>query len=161
MDVLGALIDGSAVSEALSPLVSLYRTWIEKTRVEIESLPGTRKETAEQLLRSAGIAADRIESGITVLKEDSDALDAFRVANRAVARALQQRLDIDQPHWRAFQLAFILLNIPGLADPDDANRETVDLLFFPTGGGKTEAYFGLAAIAIVLRRLRHPETRVV
>ena len=55
-----------------------------------------------------------------------------------------------------FQLAFVLLNLPGLADPRDPHRETVDLLFFPTGGGKTEAYLGLAAFAMVLRRLRHP-----
>ena len=157
MEVLGSIIDGSAASKALSPLVARYRNWIEEKRAEIVSLSGGRKATAEQLLRFASVAADRIESGITVLKEDPDLLDAFRVANRAVARALQQRLDIEKPRWRAFQLAFILLNIPGLADPDDANRETVDLLFFPTGGGKTEAYFGLAAIAIVLRRLRHPE----
>jgi hypothetical protein len=49
-----------------------------------------------------------------------------------------------------------LLNLPGLADPLDPNRATVDLLFFPTGGGKTEAYLGLAAFAMVLRRLHHP-----
>jgi hypothetical protein len=54
------------------------------------------------------------------------------------------------------QIAFLLLNLPGLADPRDPNRATVDLLFFPTGGGKTEAYLGLAAFAMVLRRLRHP-----
>ena len=63
-----------------------------------------------------------------------------------------------QPAWRAFQLAFILLSLPGIANPTDtqAGREVVDLLFFPTGGGKTEAYLGLAAFTIVLRRLRHP-----
>ena len=44
-----------------------------------------------------------------------------------------------------------------MVDPNDPNRETVDLLFFPTGGGKTEAYLGLAAFAMVLRRLRNPE----
>ena len=49
-----------------------------------------------------------------------------------------------EPHPRHF---------PGLADPHDVHRETVDLLFFPTGGGKTEAYLGLAGVAIVLRRL--------
>src|ERR1044072_2313445 len=43
-----------------------------------------------------------------------------------------------------------------MCDPADSHRETVDLLFFPTGGGKTEAYLGLSAIAMVLRRLRHP-----
>jgi hypothetical protein len=72
-----------------------------------------------------------------------------------VARALQKRLALTQPAWRAFQIAFILLNLPGLADPKDPHRETVDLLFFPTGGGKTEAYLGLAAFAMVMRRLRN------
>ena len=60
------------------------------------------------------------------------------------------------PAWRPFQLAFILMNLPGIADPTHGDREVVDLLFFPTGGGKTEAYLGLAAFTLVLRRLRNP-----
>jgi hypothetical protein len=156
MEALGALADGAAAESSLQPLVSQYRAWIEVQRKESVALKGTRRETAEELLRFAGIAAGRIERGIALLAKDADALDAFRVANRAVARALKKRLTIEKPRWRAFQLAFILLNLPGLADPRDPNRETVDLLFFPTGGGKTEAYLGLAAFAIVLRRLRHP-----
>ena len=48
------------------------------------------------------------------------------------------------------------MNLPGVADPGHADREVVDLLFFPTGGGKTEAYLGLAAFTLVLRRLRNP-----
>ena len=55
-----------------------------------------------------------------------------------------------------FNSHFLLLNLPGLADPADPEREVVDLLFFPTGGGKTEAYLGLAAFTMVLRRLRNP-----
>ncbi len=160
MDALGELPDGQAAEAALRPLVEQYRIWIESRREGISTHTGERRETAGELLRRAGIAADRIERGIAVLVEDADALDAFRVANRAVARALRQRLAeqfTDQPpRWRAFQLAFILLNVPGLADPLDPDRETVDLLFFPTGGGKTEAYLGLAAFAMVLRRLRNP-----
>ena len=160
MEALGTLADGQAAETALRPLVEEYRAWIEARRSEITSLKATRLETAEELLRFAGVAADRIERGIAVLAEDADALDAFRVANRAVARALRQRLPeqfTDQePRWRAFQLAFLLLNLPGIADPSDPNRETVDLLFFPTGGGKTEAYLGLAAFAMVMRRLRNP-----
>ncbi len=61
-----------------------------------------------------------------------------------------------QPKWRPFQLAFLLMNLKGIADPTHADREVVDLLFFPTGGGKTEAYLGLAAFTLVLRRLRNP-----
>ncbi len=155
MNVLGVLEGGPAVEKALAPLVERYRTWIEERRDETAQLAGTRRDTADQLLSSASFAADRIERGIAVLAEDPDVLDAFRVANRAVARALQKRLDVESPQWRAFQLAFVLLNLPGMADPSDPNRDTVDLLFFPTGGGKTEAYFGLAAFAMVLRRLRH------
>ena len=154
MDALGALSDGAAAAAALQPLVDQYRAWVAAQRKELSDLPEARRETADELLRLAAIAADRIERGIRVLADDGDALDAFRVANRAVARALRQRLAIETPKWRAFQLAFILLNLPGLADPTDPHRETVDLLFFPTGGGKTEAYLGLAGFAMVLRRLR-------
>ena len=96
-----------------------------------------------------------------LLAQDPDALDAFRVANRAVAAALSRRLAregvTEPPRWRAFQLAFLLLNLSGLAAPANPEREFVDLLFFPTGGGKTEAYLGLAAFAMVLRRLHNPE----
>jgi hypothetical protein len=159
MEALGALADGAAAEAALHPLVNEYRAWIEAQRLAATTLQGNRRETAEELLRLAGVAADRIAGGIALLVKDVDALDAFRVANRAVARALRKRLSIENPEWRAFQLAFILLNLSGLADPRDPNRATVDLLFFPTGGGKTEAYLGLAAFAMVLRRVRHPSEK--
>ncbi len=55
----------------------------------------------------------------------------------------------------SIQLAFILMNLKGIAEPTSDDRELVDLLFFPTGGGKTEAYLGLAAFTLVLRRLRN------
>jgi len=165
MEALGALADGAAAEAALRPLVASYRAWISDDenggRKGVAQLESTQRDTAEQLLRFAGVAADRIEHGIGVLVKDPAALDAFCVANRAVSRALRKRLSIETPRWRAFQLAFILLNLPGLADPNDPNRETVDLLFFPTGGGKTEAYLGLAAFAMVLRRLRNPGEKAV
>ena len=63
---------------------------------------------------------------------------------------------VKPPTWRPFQLAFLLMNLPAIADPLHGDREVVDLLFFPTGGGKTEAYLGLAAFTLVLRRLRNP-----
>ena len=156
MGALGALADGAAAETALRPLVAQYRDWIEKRGPIIAALQGSRRETAGELARLAAVAADRIAQGIALLARDAEALDAFRVANRSVARALRKRLDIEAPSWHAFQLAFLLLNLPGLADPRDPNRATVDLLFFPTGGGKTEAYLGLAAFAMVLRRLRNP-----
>lgn len=157
MDVLGELKDGAAVHQALDALVVQYRKWIKDQRESLQIPDGTRHDTAIELLRLAGVAAGRIERGIDILATNAEALDAFRVANRSVARALRQRLKLAEPKWRAFQLAFMLLNIAGLADPFDVNRDTVDLLFFPTGGGKTEAYLGLAAFAMILRRLRHQD----
>ena len=160
MEALGQLRDGRAATEALTPLVRQYRAWIESQREALRTLTGTRRETAQELAQRASTAAERMKAGINALAKDEDVLDAFRVANRAVAAALRKRdpkqFQDKPPEWRAFQLAFILLNLAGLADPNDPHRDAVDLLFFPTGGGKTEAYLGLAALAMVLRRLRHP-----
>jgi hypothetical protein len=59
--------------------------------------------------------------------------------------------------WRPFQIAFLLMNLPALANPEDSSREIVDLIWFPTGGGKTEAYLGCAAFSLFMRRLRNPD----
>jgi hypothetical protein len=151
---------------ALSALVASYRAWIttQETRSKDFNLNSDQKATAGDLLATAKTAADRIEEGIESLA-DPLCLEAFRIANRAMARSTRQRFgvqkgvapeDVEPPRWRAFQLAFILMNLKGLADPLHPSRQAVDLLFFPTGGGKTEAYLGLAAFTLVLRRLKNP-----
>ncbi|MGH2717877.1 MAG: hypothetical protein ACRDJU_04785, partial [Actinomycetota bacterium] len=125
MDALGALEPGGA-GPALQPLTASYRSWIAAQRATTGRLQGRRQETADQLLGLADAAARRIEDGITLLDDEADVLDAFRMANRCVARALRQRLHTERPTWRAFQLAFLLLNLPGLADPGDPERDMVD-----------------------------------
>lgn len=109
-----------------------------------------------------------------------EALAAFRFANQAMAlqrrhtqlaslredgmsyaeaTAKVEERGKEAASWRPFQLAFVLLNLPALTDPAHPERRadhtaTVDLLFFPTGGGKTEAYLGLTAFTFAIRRLQ-------
>ena len=115
-----------------------------------------------------------------MLRENEAALAAFRFANQAMylqrvhtlaaeARTRDDTLtlddaltSVDEPKnhsWRPFQLAFVLLNLPALADPThpdraDGGTALADLLWFPTGGGKTEAYLGLTAFVLAVRRLQ-------
>ncbi|MGE3312881.1 MAG: DISARM system helicase DrmA [Limisphaerales bacterium] len=166
MEALGSLADSTSAVASLSPLAVAYREWIalQEAGMDALDLPKAQRDTADDLVRSAKVAADRIEAGIAQLG-DPVILNAFKMANRAMARAARQRgaiqegvppTDVPSPQWRAFQLAFVLMNLQGIADPAHTERAIVDLLFFPTGGGKTEAYLGLAAFTLVLRRLRNP-----
>jgi hypothetical protein len=167
MEALGALADAADAAAKLAPLVMHYRDWIKAQNGKLHDLTPSQKKTADDLLAFAEHAAKRIEAGIAALA-DPDVLNAFRTANRAMAQAARQREAVqrqtspalvDPPRWRPFQLAFILMTLRGIVHPSHDDRETVDLLFFPTGGGKTEAYLGLAAFTLVLRRLRHPGIR--
>lgn len=163
MEELASLKDGADAQQFLGGMVVSYKEWIKKHSGSLGGLSQHRQETAAELLHRANLAADRIQSGIDLLA-DPHCLEAFRLANKAMAMQGRRRLALQLkkppeeivPAWRPFQLAFILMNLKGIAVADSDDRETVDLLFFPTGGGKTEAYLGLAAFTLVLRRLRHP-----
>lgn len=112
MDRLGNLPSAAEAEAALQPLVTAYREWVEDRRLELEGIDSDHAGTADELLRRAEFAAGRMERGVAALQRDEQALDAFRVANRAVAEALRRRnpdvFTEDGPRWHAFQLAFIL-----------------------------------------------------
>lgn len=160
MDALAALAreDGPALQAALTPLVTGYQQWADGQRAAATApdlaSASQRARTAATLIAAQDEARERIAAGIALLAEDAQVRLAFEIANRAVADATRARRPTDTtPAWRPFQLAFILLNLSGMADKCHPDRDMADLLFFPTGGGKTEAYLGLAAFTIALRRL--------
>ncbi len=141
-----------------------YGAWIQRLSDDAEALESEDlRRTAARHLAQCAETRSRMRDGVALLEEDSRALEAFRLMHDAM---LQQRartewlrsgsgeLELDEKHaWRPFQLAFILLCLRSTADPEHPDRETADLLWFPTGGGKTEAYLGLIAFAIFYRRL--------
>ncbi|MGF6763374.1 ribosomal protein L24E [Paraburkholderia sp. GAS33] len=162
--------------DALNLLTKDYAEWIVEQRKRIgEDVVGYDAQAGQALDRCQDIQT-RLQQGIDTLKCDEKSLAAFRFANRAMAiqrvrgqYALEVRrgrdVTVDQfeksknRSWRPFQLAFLLLSIPSLADPTHLDRVQpmeahADLLWFPTGGGKTEAYLGVAAFTMAIRRLQ-------
>lgn len=156
MDAL-ASADPGELESLLTPLSTQYGEWIDRQAAAPISSP-RRRETLEFLVQRARNVRSRMESGVTLLR-DPQVREAFQTANRVMATAARQRerqmgREAGNPAWHPFQLGFILMNMRGIAEPGHFDRELVDLLFFPTGGGKTEAYLGLSAFTLVLRRLR-------
>ena len=143
--------------EEISTFVEGYAAWVEEQREQMERLKGeAEQEAANRVLERMASALDRMRSCVVMLETDPVVLEAFRLANRAMRDQMRQRQDdITQRRWRPFQLAFLLTVMESAICEDDAFRDVLDLIWFPTGGGKTEAYLGLIAFLILWRRLQH------
>lgn len=152
MRALAELTTAAAVRTALGALPEAYGRWI--TRQQHVKIDSVDRETVDILLSNATEAKQRIADGIELLEKSEDARRAFSLANEAMARQARQRLELENPQWHLFQLAFVLLCLPSVHDDQHDHRGTVELIFFPTGGGKTEAYLGVIAFTLVLRRMR-------
>lgn len=160
----------------LTTLADSYEAWIQEKLVNDDKMSnaGFKAGIGDGVIRTCRKALARIREGIDLLKKDDIAFDAFCFMNRAMI--LQRNImnfskkhgagiecsfrDFVDPRnpdndfgWRPFQIAFILMNLNAIVDVSHVDREVVDLLYFPTGGGKTEAYLGLMAFVIANRRL--------
>lgn len=154
MDDLAKLTSSAQARKLVSPLEHEYENWILEQIKLIPKNVKRREETGKELVNKFKQALKRVKKGIEAL-EDEKVFIAFKLANEAMSIAAKKR-GLENPEWRPFQLAFLLMNIAGIIDPTHADRETVDLLYFPTGGGKTEAYLGVASFTLLYRRLVDP-----
>lgn len=149
-------------------LLDLYQEWI------------ANKKNSHSDLGACERFGDRIEEGIALLDENETARWCFERMNEAMnmqasrgklptrfARSGNEEamfsacteVALDN-NWRPFQLAFILANLAPTCDGAHKMRDTVDVVWMPTGGGKTEAYLGLAAFTILWERLRQGQAGV-
>lgn len=175
-----AEMDRAELVRSLKLMTGDYSAWIKEQAKRIGKDVNGHDQAAKTALEKCELINQRLEEGIASLADEANgnALEAFRFANRAMAKqrvqsiyALERRRgnkDVSleklwsNPQnysWRSFQLAFVLLSIPALANPEHKDRTDpaeafADLLWFPTGGGKTEAYLGVAAFTMAIRRFQ-------
>lgn len=183
MAPLAGLVQDDDGWNALQEVVDLYAAWIDQKRVEAVRLDDRYRDAAERHIDLCCRCLDRVRDGLEFLSSDPIAATAFRFANEAIliqqlrstrgARTVEIKdgnVVFDRPSaeinvlagalgrgkWRPFQIAFLLMSLRSSVVGEDPDRETVDLIWFPTGGGKTEAYFGVAAFSAIYRRLVDP-----
>lgn len=160
-------------------LISAYDCWIDE--LDSENLPERYSAAKVRVINRLKIASQRMQKGIALLRRSEDAFTAFRLANKAMLMQMihtsksyagqskgrnwgyvkpeYDNEDIRKNYkWRPFQLAFQLLVLESMIPDPDTNKFSdshadVDLLWFPTGGGKTEAYLAIAAWEMIYRRL--------
>jgi len=141
------------IYDTLIKLIELYSDWIaENESVEIED---KYESIADKLIDDEHFALIRMKRGLELVKGNELVYNAFCFANKTIA--LQNKWgkgNSSEFKWRPFQIGFFLMNLEDIFNENSTKRDVLDLLWIPTGGGKTEAYLGIMAFTIALRRLK-------
>jgi len=163
---LAHLAESEATAEIFKELdqfVEKYSVWVRAQNTQINELEPDERAAANRITNRMETALERMRRGVALLRSNHLAAESFKLANQAMLDQMRQadhvrgkRRDDNDYRWRPFQLAFLLAVMESAIHEDDDYREIVDLIWFPTGGGKTEAYLGLIAFLIVWRRLTNP-----
>jgi hypothetical protein len=166
---------------ACNGLCNAYESWVNTKETEIDSATaGIRtnnnkiinkvREIAKRNISLCREVIRRMRNGIATLLDNADdkPMKAFKLANLAMDMQAKRDPSKPSPSWRPFQLAFMLMSVNSLTKPthrlnpqeaesntNPRERDLMDLIWFPTGGGKTEAYLAVTALVLLHRRLRY------
>ena len=165
----------TTITNRLKEFISQYAKWIEQQK----QTSGAKKKVGKEIIRNLAETLKRLEEGVQLLQTNNELFKAFQYANTAMLlqfllagnfyKKLQQTNFKQQPAalfekqekkpvYRPFQLAFLLLSLASTIDPQSKHRKDfVDLIWVPTGGGKTEAYLAVAAFSIIWRRMTNKQ----
>ncbi len=145
--------DKDHILDILSCVPKSYEIWLENEKNKLKKLNTERLDTANANLEIAYKDISRMNEGIKMLHND-DAFKSFKLAQEAIQlQFLWSNKEQTSLNWRPFQLGFFLMNIAYLSNPTHKDRDIMDLLWFPTGGGKTEAYLLIIAFILFHKRL--------
>jgi len=156
-EILAELWNPEELRSALQPFVDGYRRWINDLETQVNLLPEQDRDLARRLIEECKRVCNRIQRGIELLINDDNVRLAFCFAMKAIAIQHTWPVGSSRPPFelRPFQLAFILMVLESIVNPASADRNICDLLWVPTGAGKTEAYLALVAFTIAYRRRRN------
>jgi len=134
--------------------------WLQQYLSEWESDIASSRQTEPALcamqrdLEAYKDEVRRVSQGLDTLHQDPRLRRAFCLMNRTFAEA---RLT----NWRLFQVAYVLTMMPSLFAREHLDTQwavneqsEADVLWFPTGGGKTEAFLAVVVVALFYDRLR-------
>ncbi|GAB3292619.1 helicase-related protein [Parasphingorhabdus pacifica] len=152
------------VVPALRAFVNAFAEWADEQMARAERF-GSDADVAIRIANRSAVAVTRMREGVDLLDsaDQQQVQTAFALGMEAMRRQMRQadrsrgkpEHAINEPRWRPFQLGFLLIALASTVDPEHDDRDLVDLIWFPTGGGKTEAYLGLAAVEIFRRQLAY------
>lgn len=154
-----AAADTTTLQQGLRSFCGAYERWVKLQQQRLDNPADVHqalKYVAEAHLGRCEETLERMRASVEELGTNRRLRRAFQLANLAMhlQHSWDRSKNRDGPlRWRPFQLGFLLLSAPSTVDRDHRHRGIMDLLWFPTGGGKTEAYLALIACIAVYRRL--------
>ena len=145
--------------EKLSRFISVYESWIEDViSKKLNDFPDISKTFASSNLSVCNTVTHRIKSTINALGNDNEFRNAFQLSNLAIAEQSSWKDESTTFLWRPFQLAFILLVLESFITEERESKNIADLLWFPTGGGKTEAYLCIISFLLFKSSFKSKQT---